>query len=46
MKFDVPMKSATKRETGASYTSRGRPICSMCPLRMTAIRLDIASASI
>jgi len=27
MKFDVPMKSATKRLTGRSYSSAGSPIC-------------------
>src|SRR6266540_4197260 len=33
MKFDVPMKSATNRDFGRSYTSRGAPICSILPSR-------------
>ncbi len=41
----VPMKSATKRVAGRSYSSSGVPSCSTLPACMTAIRSLIVSAS-
>jgi len=41
----APMKRATKRESGRSYTSSGVPICSMRPAFMTTMRSAIVIAS-
>ncbi len=41
----VPMKSATKRVAGRSYSSSGVPSCSTRPACMTAMRSLIVSAS-
>jgi hypothetical protein len=43
--FEVPMKLATNRVAGYSYSSRGLPSCSIRPAFITTSRSDMVSAS-
>ncbi len=44
-RFESPTKSATKRLTGASYSSRGVPLWAIAAWSITMMRSETASAS-